>query len=86
MRGYGDVVPLGASLTPLRGTDSIIWNVKFRNGELKRFRLPIRTTPWGSIEPYIGLASPEAGELKKPGLCGQDRYLGVPELPTIRAA
>ena len=86
MRGYGDVVPLGASLTPLRGTDSIIWNVKFRNGELKRFRLPIRTTPWGSIEPHVGLASPDPGELKKPGLCGQDRYLGVPELPTINAA
>src|SRR5215831_1645174 len=37
MRGYGDVVPLGASLTPLRGTDSIMWTVKFRDGQMKRF-------------------------------------------------
>jgi adenylylsulfate reductase subunit B len=86
MRGYGDVVPLGASLVPLRGTDSIIWNVKFRNGELKRFRLPIRTTPWGSIEPYVGLSDPAPQDLKGPGLCGQERYLGVPQLPTLAKA
>src|SRR5262249_17859566 len=47
MRGYGDVVPLGASLTPLRGTDAIMWTVKFRDGQMKRFKFPIRTTPWG---------------------------------------
>jgi len=83
MRGYGDVVPMGASLTPLRGTDSIIWNVKFRDGQLKRFRFPIRTTPWGSIELLMDLPAPTAEGLKMPGLCGQEKFLGVPALPTI---
>ena len=40
VRGYADFVPLGASATPLRSTDSIMWTVKFRNGNLKRFKFP----------------------------------------------
>ena len=53
-----DVVPLGASVQPLRGTDSIMWTIKFRNGNMKRFKFPIRTTPEGSIQPYA--SKPEA--------------------------
>ncbi len=83
MRGYGDVMPMGASLTPLRGTDSIMWTVKFRNGEMKRFKFAIRTTPWGSIMPHEGLLVPDPGDLKQAGLCGQEKFLGVPELPTV---
>jgi adenylylsulfate reductase subunit B len=51
-RPYADIVPLGASVQPLRGTDSIMWTIKFRNGTMKRFKFPIRTTPEGSIDPY----------------------------------
>ncbi len=83
MRGYGDVVPLGASLAPLRGTDSIMWTVKFRNGQMKRFKFAIRTTPWGSIEPFQGLQRPAAERMKQAALCGQEKYLGVPQLPTV---
>ncbi len=83
MRGYGDVVPLGASLTPLRATDSIMWTVKFRDGQMKRFKFPIRTTPWGSIEPFQGVEGPKPEELKTPGLSGQAKFLGVPLLPTV---
>lgn len=83
MRGYGDVVPLGASLAPLRGSDSIMWTVKYRDGQMKRFKFPIRTTPWGSIEPFQGLPDPSPVEMKKPGLCGEAKFLGVPRLPTI---
>ena len=43
-RPYADIVPLGASVQPLRGTDSIMWTIKFRNGTMKRFKFPIRTT------------------------------------------
>ena len=86
MRGYGDVVPLGASLTPLRGTDSILWTVKFRNGQIKRFKYPIRTTPWGSIEPYHGYPQANPAELKGQELCGQSKFLGVPNLPTVARA
>jgi len=35
-----------------------MWTIKFRNGNLKRFKFPIRTTPEGSIDPYGG--KPEA--------------------------
>jgi len=83
MRGYGDVMPMGASLTPLRGTDSILWTVKFRNGEMKRFKYPIRTTPWGSIEPFQDLPDPSAEEANKAGLCGEAKYLGVDKLPVL---
>lgn len=83
MRGYGDVVPIGASLTPLRGTDSIMWTIKFRDGQMKRFKFSIRTTPWGSIEPFQDLPPPALEELKLPGLCGEKKYLGVDKLPVV---
>ncbi len=86
MRGYGDVMPMGASLTPLRATDSIMWTVKYRDGQTKRFKYPIRTTPWGSIEPYAGIADANLSELKAPGLCGRAKFLGVPELPSLARA
>lgn len=53
-RHYADVVPLGASVHPLRRGDSITWTIKFRNGNKKRFEFPIRTTPEGSADPYGG--------------------------------
>jgi adenylylsulfate reductase subunit B len=54
VRHYADVVPLGASVQPLRGTDSITWTIKFRNGTMKRFEFPTRTTREGSADPYGG--------------------------------
>jgi len=54
VRGYADFVPLGASVVPLRGTEDIMWTVKFRDGSLKRFKFPIRTTPEGSAVPDGG--------------------------------
>jgi adenylylsulfate reductase subunit B len=53
-RHYADVVPLGGAVQPLRGADSIVWTITFRNGNTKRLKFPIRTTPEGSIEPYEG--------------------------------
>jgi len=41
VRGYADFVPMGASVVPLRSTDSIMWTVKFRNGKVKRFKFPM---------------------------------------------
>jgi len=54
VRGYADFTPMGASVVPLRGSDSIMWTVKFRNGMIKRFKFPIRTTPEGTAEPLGG--------------------------------
>ena len=53
VRHYADVVPMGASVQPQRGAESILWSIKFRNGTRKRFEFPIRTTPEGSAEPYL---------------------------------
>src|SRR5262249_46438499 len=83
MRGYNDVVPLGASLTPLRGTDSIMWTVKFRDGQTKRFKYAIRTTPWGSIEPFKHSHEPAPNSLRSQELYGQAQYLGVSQLPVV---
>eukprot|EP00119_Amphimedon_queenslandica_P003416 XP_003389623.2 PREDICTED: uncharacterized protein LOC100637306 [Amphimedon queenslandica] len=64
VRHYADVVPLGASVQPLRGTDSIMWSIKFRNGTMKRFKFPIRTTPEGSADPYGNMPEPVMGEIE----------------------
>jgi adenylylsulfate reductase subunit B len=53
-RGYADFIPLGASVVPLRGSDNIMWTIKFRNGTVKRFKFPIRTTPEGAAQPNGG--------------------------------
>jgi adenylylsulfate reductase subunit B len=42
----------------MRSADSIMWTVKFRNGNVKRFKFPIRTTPEGSIKPFEGKPEP----------------------------
>jgi len=54
VRGYADFCPVGASVVPLRGTDDIMWTVKFRDGSIKRFKFPIRTTPEGTAKPDGG--------------------------------
>ncbi len=81
MRGYADVVPLGATLTPMRGTDSILWTAKYRDGRVKRFKFPIRTTAWGSIDPFKDFpeASPDA--FKSQLLYGEPKWLMVEQLP-----
>ena len=53
-RSYADVTPLGGMVQPVRGSDSIVWNIKFRNGNKKRFEFPIRTIAEDAIDPYSG--------------------------------
>ena len=60
LSGYKDFVPLGASCTPLRGSEDIMWTIKFRNGMVKRFKFPIRTTEEGSAVPDGGFGAGEA--------------------------
>jgi adenylylsulfate reductase subunit B len=66
-RHYADIVPLGGSVQPLRGTDSIMWTIKFRNGTMKRFKFPIRTTAEGSIKPYDGKPTAKFADIAKSG-------------------
>jgi adenylylsulfate reductase subunit B len=67
VRHYADIVPLGGSVQPLRGSDSIMWTIKFRNGTLKRFKFPIRTTAEGSIDPYRGKNMPKLADIQNQG-------------------
>jgi len=55
VRGYNDFVPMGGQVHPMRSSDSIMWTVKFRNGNLKRFKFPIRTTAEGAANAYDSL-------------------------------
>ena len=63
---------MGASVQPMRGTDSIVWTIKFRNGNMKRFKFPIRTTPEGSIEPYAGKPSADISKIGDAGFFNTD--------------
>jgi adenylylsulfate reductase subunit B len=52
VRGYADFVPLGSNVMPMLGTEDVMWTCKFRNGTIKRFKFPIRTTPEGQANAY----------------------------------
>lgn len=82
VRGYADFIPLGASVVPLRGSEDIIWTVKFRNGIIKRFKFPIRTTPEGTADPSGGF-SEGSGDLKSTELMTEPASLGC-AVPTFR--
>jgi adenylylsulfate reductase subunit B len=75
-RHYADVVPLGGMVQPLRGSDSIMWTIKFRNGVLKRFKFPIRTTPEGSIDCYGGKPMPKMADIDAIGSFTRDMMGG----------
>lgn len=80
IRGYADFVPMGASVVPLRSTDSIMWTVKFRNGSIKRFKFPTRTTPEGKAIPFGGYAC--ADGIDNQLLCTEPESLGTDGLWT----
>ena len=85
VRGYADFVPMGASITPLKGTEDIMWTVKFRDQTVKRFKFPTRTTKEGSAVPDGGFkTSPEADDLKSPLLFTEPESLRVEKLPTLK--
>jgi adenylylsulfate reductase subunit B len=83
VRGYADFVPMGASVTPMRSSDSIMWTVKFRNGTLKRFKFPIRTTPEGSAVPNGGFNEGK-GDLKSQELFTEPESSGMGCIPPVK--
>ena len=66
-RPYADIVPLGGSVQPLIHNNSIMWTIKFRNGNVKRFKYPIRTTEEGSIDPYSGKPAADLAKISDNG-------------------
>ncbi len=73
VRCYADFAPLGASCIPMRGTDTIMWTVKFRDGMIKRFKFPIRTVEEGtlSITDGVQAVAVDLGKIKEQGLYTQ---------------
>ena len=68
-RGYADFAPLGHSVRTLReeAKGTISWRIEFRDGRVKEFVSPIRTTPVG-IDPVPGRAG--AAERGSAGIAG----------------
>jgi len=83
VRGYADFVPLGASCVPLRGSEDIMWTIKFRNGSVKRFKFPIRTTPEGSAVPNGGFNEGK-GDLNDYALFTEPASLNMDAVPTLK--
>jgi adenylylsulfate reductase subunit B len=81
VRGYADFMPLGAASTPLRGSEDIMWTIKFRDGRIKRFKYQTRTTPEGSIKPFDGFPEANPADLSNQYLLGEPAIMGITELP-----
>jgi len=62
---------------PMRGTEDVMWTCKFRNGMIKRFKFPIRTTPEGAANGYPDLK----GQDLNSGLLSTEEAAGM-TLPT----
>ncbi len=60
---------------------SILWMVKFRNGTLKRFKFPIRSTPEGSAVPNGGFESTD--DLSTPLLFTEPASNGLEKLGAL---
>lgn len=82
VRGYADFMPIGAVVHPLRGTDHILWTVKFRDGQVQRFKFPIRTTPEGKSSPDAGYSTGTT-DLKSPLLRTEPASTGMSELKKL---
>jgi adenylylsulfate reductase subunit B len=63
-----------------------MWTIKFRNGTMKRFKFPIRTTPEGSIDPYAGKPAADMSKITDPGFfCEENGYRAGDRSELIRA-
>jgi adenylylsulfate reductase subunit B len=56
-----------------------MWTIKFRNGTLKRFKFPIRTTPEGSIDCYGGKDEADMANIEKIGFFNHKEQNGFRE-------
>ena len=82
IRGYADFMPLGGVVQPMRSTDSIMWSVKFRDGDVKRFRFKTRTIPEGTAVPDAGYST-GTNDLKSPLLRTEPESTGMSDLEKL---
>ena len=88
VRGYADFAPLGHGVTVLREAEkgAVSWKIKYRDGRIKEFTFPIRTTRWGTIPSARSLPPPADDALHSPLLSHEPEYLKVESLPTLKIA
>jgi adenylylsulfate reductase subunit B len=88
VRGFADFAPLGHKVRVLReeASGTIAWKIRYRDGRVKEFRFPIRTTPWDSIKPPADYAAPAADALCSQMLAHEPAALMVVALPTLPPA
>src|SRR3954465_10253160 len=88
VRGYADFAPLGHKVRVLREPEkgAISWRIRYRDGRIKEFTFPIRTTPWGSIPAPQDYPAPDLSALASPHLAHEPEALHVEKLPTLQPA
>jgi len=79
VRGYADFAPMGHSVRCLREEEkgTISWKLKFRDGRVKDFVSPIRTTPWGSIKAVTEYRTPSDEAFDSQELAHEPEYLKI---------
>jgi len=84
-RGYSDFAPLGHSVRVLREEDkgTVSWKIRYRDGRIKEFMFPIRTTPWGSIKAPADYAPADDKALNSVLLAHEPEALKIDALPTL---
>lgn len=82
VRGYADFMPLGGYVQPLRSSNAIMWSVRFRSGQIKRFKFPTRTTPEGTAQPDAEFNT-GTEDIKSPLLRTEPESLGTNDLDKI---
>jgi adenylylsulfate reductase subunit B len=84
VRSYADFVPMGHSISVFRDEKSqkVYWRIKYRNGKVKEFAFPIRTTPWGSIRPPYEMPEPDPQDLYSPVLSFEKESVKRAEVST----
>jgi adenylylsulfate reductase subunit B len=85
VRGYADFAPLGHGVTVLREPEkgAVSWKIKYRDGRIKEFTFPIRTTKWGSIKSPRDYPAPREDLIHTQLLSHEPEYLKVEKLPTL---
>jgi adenylylsulfate reductase subunit B len=88
VRGYADFAPLGHGVTVLREPEkgAVSWKIKYRDGRIKEFTFPIRTTKWGSIKSARSHPAPREDLIHTQLLSHEPDYLKVENLPSLRAS
>ncbi len=88
VRGYADFAPLGHKVRVLREPEkgTISWKIRYRDGRVKEFTFPIRTTPWGSIRSPADYPSPGPDDIRSPLLAHEPEALKIDALPTLPAS